>query len=283
MSHDVKAHLFGHDGGKHTEQQFKTDSYSSTVTLLASIFPEDLITTAFTSATMFAFSAGKSPLSAIASRTHLGCSRQATMAGGCVFHPALSCQSFAIRSLVSRKKMVRGRMRRSKEEYRKPSLDIADAMPLSTQELDNSSLMMLAGTGDHQARREVLKRHIMTKDRVSYDQAEATYQEIDKKNREFMFALSLPYQLGIGVALVGAFASFPLVFDLGTAEWFNANYVTTEVPEQHDLETVLEVGSWTWNWMEPILGQVSFFLLCLQYSRSQIQNLGVKPYTAIVK
>lgn len=56
-----------------------------------------------------------------------------------------------------------------------------------------------------------------------------------------------------------------------------------DVPEPDDLETTLEVGSWTWNWMEPILGQVSFFLLCLQFSRSQIQNLGVKPYTDQVK
>ena len=32
----------------------------------------------------------------------------------------------------------------------------------------------------------------------------------------------------------------------------------------------LEVGSWSWNWMEPPLGQLSFFLLCLQYSRAQV-------------
>ena len=28
-------------------------------------------------------------------------------------------------------------------------------------------------------------------------------------------------------------------------------YVTTDVPDDKDLETALEVGSWTWNWMEP--------------------------------
>ena len=80
------------------------------------------------------------------------------------------------------------------------------------------------------------------------------------------------------------------------------------------------VGSWAWNWMEPPLGQVSlpfarsfsyslialfvfahsfarppffhafrpwcqvsFFLLCLQFARSQIANLGVRPYTAKLK
>lgn len=51
------------------------------------------------------------------------------------------------------------------------------------------------------------------------------------------------------------------------------------MPEEKDLETPLEVGSFAWNWMEPPLGQVSFFLLCMQYARNQMENMGVKPYT----
>lgn len=35
--------------------------------------------------------------------------------------------------------------------------------------------------------------------------------------------------------------------------------------------------------MEPPLGQISFFLLCMQYARSQLENLGAKPYTAAYK
>ena len=31
--------------------------------------------------------------------------------------------------------------------------------------------------------------------------------------------------------------------------------MTTDIPEPRDLETWLEVGSWTWGWMEPPLGQ----------------------------
>ena len=49
------------------------------------------------------------------------------------------------------------------------------------------------------------------------------------------------------------------------------------------LYIVLVVGSWAWNWMEPPLGQISFFLLCLGFARSQIANLGVRPYTAKLK
>lgn len=140
-----------------------------------------------------------------------------------------------------------------------------------------------AAQGNHEARIEMLKRHIMSNDKISYDEATEVFEKIQKKNSEFMFSLSLPYQIGIGLGLTAAFWSVPLVFDLSIAEWFNEHFVTTDVPEPQDLETMFEVGSWTWNWMEPALGTVSFFLLCLQYTRAQIQNLGVKPYTEKVK
>merc|ERR1711988_804510 len=70
-----------------------------------------------------------------------------------------------------------------------------------------------------------------------------------------------------------------MVFDLGTALWFNEYFVTADVAEPEDLETPLEVGIWTWNWMEPPLGQISFFLLCLQWAREQLVNIKIQPYT----
>lgn len=51
---------------------------------------------------------------------------------------------------------------------------------------------------------------------------------------------------------------------------FVQHMVTTEVPPDKDLETWLEVGSWSWGWMEPPLGQLSFFLLCMQLARHQV-------------
>jgi hypothetical protein len=150
-------------------------------------------------------------------------------------------------------------------------------------ELDNSSLVTLGEMGNSEASREILTRHVVSTDNVSYDAACEKVEEIAEKNREGMFLLSLPYNIGITVAVTAGLASVPLVFHLPTAEWFNMHYVTTDVPEPKDLETALEVGAWTWNWMEPPLGQISFFLLCLQFSRAQIQNLGLKPYTRKVK
>jgi hypothetical protein len=51
--------------------------------------------------------------------------------------------------------------------------------------------------------------------------------------------------------------------------------VCADVPEAKDLETWLEVGGFAWNWMEPPLGTISFVLLCMQFARSQLQNLGI--------
>ena len=84
----------------------------------------------------------------------------------------------------------------------------------------------------------------------------------------------LPYYIGLSSAVVGGGLAFPMVFSYDLAKWFNHYYVTTDVPEESDLETMLEVGSWTWNWMEPPLGTISFILLTAQFGRSQLQNLG---------
>jgi hypothetical protein len=56
-------------------------------------------------------------------------------------------------------------------------------------------------------------------------------------------------------------------------------YFVLDLPDEKDLETPLEVGGFAWNWMEPPLGTISFFLLCMQYARAQLENLGAKPFT----
>jgi len=35
--------------------------------------------------------------------------------------------------------------------------------------------------------------------------------------------------------------------------------------------------------MEPLMGQLSFFLLCLQYARVQMGKIGLKPFTSMLK
>lgn len=160
---------------------------------------------------------------------------------------------------------------------------LAVAMPTSVREMDNSTLITLAAMQDHEACSEMLIRHIMTRERSSYESAHTRFQDMKQYHNSGMNFFLLPYQIGVVTAVTAAFSSIPLCFHLPTVHWFNELYVTTDIPEPQDLETWLEVGSWSWNWMEPPLGQVSFFLLCLQFSRAQLANLGIRPYTRHVK
>jgi hypothetical protein len=148
-----------------------------------------------------------------------------------------------------------------------PTLAVAETLPNGFSEMDNVSLLVVAEMGNHSARIELLKRHIMSVDKVDYETANKTFQKIVAKSREGVFVQVLPYTIGIAVSLVSAVGSLPMVFDKTTALWFNHHFVTSEVPVASDLDTWLEVGSWTWNWNEPVIGTASFVLLCLQFSR----------------
>jgi len=164
-----------------------------------------------------------------------------------------------------------------------PSLDVARCFPNGFSEMDNEPLIVIAEIGNHKARCEVLKRHIMAIDNVDYGEAGKTLKEIGMKNRENISWALLPYQVGIATAMIAGIGAIPMVFDVDLALWFNHHYVTMEIPPPSDLDTHLETGAWTWNWMEPALGTASFTLLCFQFSRAQIKNIGMKPYTERLK
>jgi hypothetical protein len=149
----------------------------------------------------------------------------------------------------------------------KPTVDVAKLMPVGMAQMKNETLVTIATLGDHDAGCEVLRRHIMAMDEVDYDEASKIFDKIAKENRGTTNLFVIPYFIGIGAGMIGAFGALPMVFNLNTALWFNQDYVTTDIPEPRDLETIMEVGSWTWNWMEPPLGTFSFVLLCLQFAR----------------
>ena len=164
-----------------------------------------------------------------------------------------------------------------------PTIEEARRLPRDHFELGNHTLLALAASGDQGAKEERLIREIMAVDGCSWDDAQPRFLEIERKSKEGRALTQLPFFAGIGLAWTAGVASFPLCFNLRAAEWFNTYYVTADTVEPEDLETWLEVGTWTWNWMEPPLGQASFFLLCLQYSRDQMKNIGMQTYTERVK
>ena len=66
-------------------------------------------------------------------------------------------------------------------------------------------------------------------------------KEISAANRSGNALYKLPYRVGITVALVAGFGSFPLVFDLDTAMWFNEQSVTADGADPEGLGRPLEV------------------------------------------
>ena len=177
-------------------------------------------------------------------------------------------------------------------DYKKPSQDQIRTSPIARKfcEMTNEELLPYAARDDPDACAERLIREIMAVDNIDWDEAYSKMQVIQKSNKAFAtdipllgYVASSPYAVGIVTSMTAGFASIPLVFNLEVAKVFNERYVTADVADDKDLETWLEVGSWTWSWMEPVLGQVSFLLLCFQFARNQMINLKWRPYSHAVR
>lgn len=160
----------------------------------------------------------------------------------------------------------------------KPTIAYAKSMPHDFCGMRHEQILQLSVEGDFGARREALIRNVMAVDSIEYADADVVVTKMWEFNQRSMYIHHLPYQIGFGTAVTGGLISFPLIFGDSTARWFNENYVTTEVPPPEDMETYLECAMWTWNWMEPICGQVSFVLLVAGFARSQMVNMGIKPF-----
>eukprot|EP00121_Abeoforma_whisleri_P002927 Awhi_evm1s2631 len=165
----------------------------------------------------------------------------------------------------------------------KPTLAQAKSLNVKVASMENEQLVQLAYLGMNEAEEELLVRHIMSVDEIEYDQAREKFNEIEAYARKGLYLVTLPYKAGIVAAVSTGILSIPLVFSYDIAHTFNELYVTTDVPEAEDVETFLEVGSWTWGWMEPVLGTASFTLIAMQFARAQMLNLGIKPFTSFVK
>ena len=85
---------------------------------------------------------------------------------------------------VKRIFVPRGQRKGIKEE-RKPTVALANDLPLSFQEMDNSTLVTLGNLGEHDACVEMLKRHIMDVDSCDYDTASVKFKEIGRSKPNF--------------------------------------------------------------------------------------------------
>lgn len=160
-----------------------------------------------------------------------------------------------------------------------PTKAEARAMGTTMSCLSNESLHVLAEQDHHDAAEERLIRNIMVVDDLEWHDARKAAQAIHEFNRQGLFMLTLPYKVGMVGWSVTALVSFPLVFSKDLALWFNEKYVTTDVPEDKDMETIWEIGGWTWNWWEPPMGTACFVVLALQMIRAQMLNMDLRFYS----
>eukprot|EP00457_Paulinella_chromatophora_P013325 gb/GEZN01013615.1/.p1 GENE.gb/GEZN01013615.1/~~gb/GEZN01013615.1/.p1 ORF type:complete len:264 (+),score=25.79 gb/GEZN01013615.1/:28-819(+) len=173
-------------------------------------------------------------------------------------------------------------------KIRYPTKAECTSMPRQYFEMKNDALLLLSARGDAGARTERMIREVVAVDDVEYLDAKKRVEEI----RHFLLSTPmgmiahLPYKVGVSLAVVAGVISLPMVFHLDTATWFNTMFVTTDVPQQGELDTPLEIGMWTWGWNEPVMGTLSFVLLCAQFGRNQISNiLGASretPYQMLI-
>jgi len=164
-----------------------------------------------------------------------------------------------------------------------PSVDAAKSAPRYVSDLSNHHVFILAEQGSVACNRERVRREIMAIDGIEYAATQARIEEMSAFVAEKHPMYTFPYKVGIAMAQISGFASIPLVFHFGVASTFNTYCVTADPPEMGEADTALEVGAWAWNWMEPPLGTISFFILCVQFAREKRLEIGVKPFTQLAR
>lgn len=191
----------------------------------------------------------------------------------------LKCQNIGYRERVQREGKA-GLGADSRAAWR-PTLEVAMRQPAHVSELGHESLAELAMQGNHNAHRERLLREVMCVDGVNWEEAHKVLAKMDVYKERYYWLESAPYRLGMAGAVVAAVAATLLVFCKPFALAYGTQVAGEDLPdgvESIDQMTTNQVGTWTWSWMEPMIGTASFVLLCCQFTRAQVLKINMKPY-----
>jgi hypothetical protein len=178
---------------------------------------------------------------------------------------------------------VEGKGARSRLLY-KPDVAFARHQPTHICQLSHQTLAQLAVLGHHATHRERLLREIMCADGVTWHEAHKVLELIDEENRKLHRVQMLPFMLGVtGSMLLGVLSTL-FVFVKPTALWYGRCVANEDLPESVEIDdmTNFQVGTWTWAWMEPMIGTASFVLICCQFIRISCKPLNMKTYMDLV-
>ena len=146
-------------------------------------------------------------------------------------------------------------------------------------EFSNETLAVMASLGVYGASKERMLREIMRVDGCSYLEAYAVLAKMNLHLEGGTSLHKLPYQAIIAGAWALGVVLIPLgVFQKDLAIWFATAHVGVDLPPAEEIDTVWKVGTWTWQWMEPIIGTWSFVLLALQLIRANGLQIDAKPF-----
>jgi len=123
----------------------------------------------------------------------------------------------------------------------------------------------------------------MAVDDVEYPEACERMKSMYKFNEDMSKLLLLPLHVGMFSCAFAGVVSVPLVFDetlaMAFADFLGAEQ-TSQLPRDASWATV---GEHTWPWMEPIIGTLSFSILCAQLFRGALVSLAYTPYVDFVQ
>jgi hypothetical protein len=171
-------------------------------------------------------------------------------------------------------------------EMVRPSVATAKMQPAHMSEMGHNTIAHLAISGNHYAHRERVLREIMTVDNVSWEEAHKQLAVMDEYKEQHYWFVTMPYRIGVVAATFFGIGSCLLVFHPSTAEWYGIEVAGEELPEDKksvNEMTINQVGTWTWSWMEPMIGTASFVLLCAQFMRAQFIKLQMKTFLEIME
>lgn len=164
----------------------------------------------------------------------------------------------------------------------RPVIDEVAWMPTHVSQIGNVPLFQLSVHGSHSAQKEQLIREIMRVEGVTWEDAHGKLIEMDLDNEKYYWRQTLPYRIGILTAVLGGTLGTLMVFCKPVAELYGTCIAGEALPEGvEDISsmTTNQVGTWTWSWMEPMIGVASFVILCSQFARGQMWKLNMRPYT----
>lgn len=140
-----------------------------------------------------------------------------------------------------------------------------------------SDLWILSRQDVWDAHAERLWRNVSYEENGDDEKTEQIVQNIHNDAYRHLSLSQAPYYVSMALVTSICIASIPMTFHSDLVSYFNEHCVTAPLPDVTP-DSILEVGSWAWTWIEPMSGTFCFLMLCMSLNRSLMKRAGINPY-----